>query len=479
MAARGVRRAFPGGFDSLGTCCTQNPNETLVLSPKKGAFGADPLRATFASALGGFVPESEEDRKLVAGVKTSLFSTKAASTLGSYSLVYFKFRAWCMDRGRDPVGPNAGAWATLWFQSVANDARSFATVKTAHAMLCCLGERLQQPRGSRLGDLPLLKATLEAAKRRIGVAVRNQKEPVPWEYVEEGALLWLGSGVLVFQMAAVMAVVSFAGWLRYSDTSGLRGKDVRFFEKGAQLSAAELSFPEGRKADKYRQGSRITLPASPRSADGKPADVCVVQLLYWWMQQNGVGEDEFLFRKFDGYLLNTRPRDVKFGREAIPREQVVNLYGRMFAEVVYHDHSAARAQEFIARFGTHGMRHGGCTDAAPRDGRILSQSEEDLHVAQGGWKDRRMLAVYRHPDLDVRLQSCAGMSYVAGLRPVSAHQEGPRPAKAVSVVPPAVVKQVVVQKFKCEPALVQAAKRRAARRRVQAAEILCPPQVEK
>ena len=176
------------------------------------------VRSYHLQHVDSFQPQDDEEAILLGELRESSHGTLADSTLQQYELCFLRFSDWCWMKGRDPFDKETMNFsAALWFAKICKSAESFSVVKQAHAMLCNLGDRLQQPVGSRVGGQPLIAARMEKAKRVLGLAPKNKKAGFTWELLDNGVEIWMTSGIMIFKMGAIMFYLMWVAWLRYSD----------------------------------------------------------------------------------------------------------------------------------------------------------------------------------------------------------------------------------------------------------------------
>ncbi|KAK3277904.1 hypothetical protein CYMTET_14121 [Cymbomonas tetramitiformis] len=106
----------------------------------------------------------------------------------------------------------------LFLQFVASRASSYATVKSASGAIFTLHEMALVPPSEIPTKHPLAKGIREAAKRRIGLKLCNQKEPLDGDVLRAGIQLYVPdlSTVCILDLsAAAMISCMWSGFLRY------------------------------------------------------------------------------------------------------------------------------------------------------------------------------------------------------------------------------------------------------------------------
>jgi integrase len=104
-----------------------------------------------------------------------------------------------------------------------------------------------------------VKNMIEAAKRIAHTPVKK-KDPVSRDMLIELCLKHRESTDLIVVRDLAMAVLSFAGFLRYDEVSSLKCKDVTFKDTHLEL------FISHSKTDQYRQGNTVTISKGETTA---------------------------------------------------------------------------------------------------------------------------------------------------------------------------------------------------------------------
>ncbi len=120
--------------------------------------------------------------ELVADLQTSALSHVVESTCNKYEGQFRMFVMWCGSPLEPMVPlPASDALVALYLQSVVNDAKSFAPVKTPSAVIAFFQKvNLFNHEPTRSPSACLVRP---AAMRKFGLNPKNRKEPFEWDNV--------------------------------------------------------------------------------------------------------------------------------------------------------------------------------------------------------------------------------------------------------------------------------------------------------
>ncbi|XP_076113718.1 integrase/recombinase xerD homolog [Mytilus galloprovincialis] len=171
-----------------------------------------------------------------------------------------------------------------------------------------------------------------------------------------------------------MCLLSYAGFLRFSELANLKRSNVTFFPTHVKL------FLEQSKADVYREGRDVVISKTGNNT-------CPVAMLEHYMKLAKISEnsDEFIFRslsycsKSDTYKLRKNV-PISYTRA---REVLLNAL-----ETIGLDKK---------QFGLHSLRSGGATAAA------AAGVEDRLFKKHGRWKSENAKDGYIKESIDNRL----------------------------------------------------------------------------
>lgn len=317
--------------------------------------------------------------------------SRAPSTMKQYVAPWQRFVAFCKERSYQvvPASPLTVAMFLASTEAAAAAAgETYAVVKSASAAVATHYE-LYGVADSPTKH-PLCKAVRQAAKRRLGLAVQNRKQPLPFSVLEALVEAAAPPGApLHLLMFATYAMVSYAGFLRYDDTSKLQVQHVRLFPDRTELTLVS------RKNDQFRHGSVVHLACGASVA-------CPVALLRRYLAELGGEPASPLFRDWDGHKARTTKRVVVVPLKpgVAPYEKLLREMRKWLAKLT--GLPTADVQE---RFGLHSLRSGGATAAA------AGGVEERLFQAHGGWRSRGAMLPYVQESMEAKLSVSAALGY--------------------------------------------------------------------
>lgn len=310
------------------------------------------------------------------------FGSRADSTWQQYLPRIMAFRDWCLPRGY-AVLPAQPLHVAMWLTELAEQAKSFGPVKMGSAAVAAYHEATGQ--AVRPTDDPIVKSVRQGAKRALGLAPVNRKEPLELALCTQVVHTLVQSGWAWGCMLATYMMVSFAGFLRYDDASSILRRDVRVHATHVEIFLAR------RKNDQFREGSVVVLTRGSSAA-------CPVRLLERWLALAvGMGMGDFLFQAFDARST-----------AAVPTLSGVQL---SYPQARHHVLARLALQlgithkEASHRFGLHSLRSGGATLAA------MEGVEERLFQAHGGWRSKEAMHAYLQESLQHLLAPTAAMGY--------------------------------------------------------------------
>eukprot|EP00873_Tetraselmis_striata_P017898 jgi/Tetstr1/438162/TSEL_026765.t1 len=228
----------------------------------------------------------------------------------------------------------------------------------------CTGKLISM--GLALGPVSRL---FSRAKRTLGLAVKNAKEPFAWSDIAKLVRLRCkdDSGICSW-IVAVAAAVSFAGFCRYSDLRVLRWEDASFLP-----TYLEFRFVK-RKNDQHRLCGKV------RVAKMHGAVVCVYGLLrrYQAVMIRWATPTLPVFPGFSGTVLRHKG-ELGMVPSSSPIEYPT--FRRYLARWLGPLLTPAMTETaFLSRFGTQSSRSGGASAAANADIPFAIWGQH------GGWK---------------------------------------------------------------------------------------------
>ncbi|KAK3246723.1 hypothetical protein CYMTET_43750 [Cymbomonas tetramitiformis] len=159
---------------------------------------------------------------------------------------------------------------------------------------------------------PLAKGIRAAAKRRIGLKLQNQKDPLELEVLQTGILLYLPDVLtcpLVYLCTAAMVATMWAGFLRFRDMKFVWVELIKFYPTHMEILLIE------RKNDQFREGDVLYIARSPRKA------TCPVALSEALISRAGLSGLVNLFQGWDGRLARFRLTEVQLNGQHMGYQQ--------------------------------------------------------------------------------------------------------------------------------------------------------------
>jgi integrase len=273
----------------------------------------------------------------------------------------------------------------IYLGELSKSAKSYAVVKMASAAISTMHEMSGFASPTKHA---LCKDVRAAAKRALGLLIKNRKEPLDLDVCLAIVTMLAYQGAPVWSlMLASYIMLCFAAFLRYDDAVNIQVEHVKFYELHAEVFLAK------RKNDQFRSGNVVCV------ARGK-SDACPVKLLHRYVAQARLAKGSPLFQGFDGHKARFEPlkcclsgKRITYGQA---RDQVLKYVGKALA---------MPAEHVRARFGLHSLRSGGASLVAAHG------VDERKFQAHGGWQSRSAMLVYLQESLDNKLGVTAAMGY--------------------------------------------------------------------
>lgn len=257
-----------------------------------------------------------------------------------------------------------------YFSFLGNSATSTATIATASAAIRHF-HRLQgiQDDATPTHD-PLVVDLVKSLTKKIGLLVRNRKEPLHRDELVQICSTYLPTALVdvnALQTLTYLAV-SYAGALRYNEAAALTPADINLCTDHAAIFIAK------RKNDQFREGNVLYLARGTSAA-------CPVALLTHLLPHCPAANQP-LFRHLNGkrYSLSsptTPPTAASDHRAASPldSDQARRLIRRILSICLQ------TPEDQLPSFGTHSLRSGCATDIMASS--MISDRELKRH---GGWR---------------------------------------------------------------------------------------------
>jgi len=197
----------------------------------------------------------------------------------------------------------------------------------------------------------MAKLIRAAAKRRLGVKLVNQKDPLPLAVLRAGVVCVVGdeSRVPVLALSqAAMIMVMWSGFLRYKDMKNIYVQCIRFYTTHMEI------FLHYRKNDQFRKRDVVYI------ARGAFSDTCPVRLTELLIRRAGLRGEQPLFQGWDGRAARWKGMTgLPLSGKPVSYDQCRQAFFRLVAKA-----TARPEVELKAQFGTQSCRSGGATVAA-------------------------------------------------------------------------------------------------------------------
>jgi len=335
----------------------------------------------------GMVVSSVDPLELVLGEKVALcmVASREPSTWDTYKGPWARFERFCSVRSPARVSlPTLPMTVAMFLTLITQQASSCAVVKTSYAAIFAHHRMslMENPCSHEL-----VKAVRETAKRSIGLAVKNRKEPLDFSLVAAFAKRCLTSEGFLDRLTLTMMILGFCGFLRYSDLVRVFVDEIRFYDDYMEI------FLETRKNDVLRYGNVIVIVRGE-------GPVCPVFWVQWLIGYSKLQGHVPLFQRYDGRVARFHPERVQdtYGRTTgdqkieMPYHQCQGLVLNTLARLMSSTIAAVKAE-----FGTQSMRSGGASLVAAEG------VTDRLFQRHGGWRSADCKNMYVSDTLEARL----------------------------------------------------------------------------
>ena len=245
-------------------------------------------------------PELKEIAKEVPSV---IARCRAENTVKKYSTYYRQWSKWCTDYGIMEMPANEKHVAIFMTSLLQNNKSSdiiesvYYAIEHFHKLNLC-----DSPYESSLCEM-VMEASKRAPKRR-----KKKKEPLTAENLKDiYKSIGEKSCTLLNFRTFVMMVISYVGFLRYSEAADIRRCDIEFHDTFLKL------FIEKSKTDVYRDGHWILIAKIE-------SEICPVKLLGEYLQRTeiDVSSQECIFRgmswlkKKEKHVLKRKDKGISY-----------------------------------------------------------------------------------------------------------------------------------------------------------------------
>ncbi|XP_078665737.1 integrase/recombinase xerD homolog [Branchiostoma floridae x Branchiostoma belcheri] len=287
-------------------------------------------------------------------------ASRAPGTVEQYRTAFNKWREFASRYTEVVAFPALPLHVALYLMELIQSSSSFSTVEKAAFGIrwAHLQAGLTSPT-----EEAVVKNVLNAAKRLLGKPV-VKKEVITPDILAKIVQKYAHLDDLSNIRSLTLMLISYAGFLRYSEISNIKCCDISFSDNHASI------FLQSSKTDQYRDGSLI-----PIARTGK--ETCPVNMLlrYCKVADIDFASDSFLLRGIIKTKSGSKLRSSGKLSYTRARELVLGMLKTVVSDV--------------SRFGLHSLRAGGASAAAnagiperlfKRHGRWMSDKAKDGYV---------------------------------------------------------------------------------------------------
>ena len=295
-------------------------------------------------------------------LRSTVLASRAPGTSINYTRIFNRWRSFATEvLGIVAVFPVEPIHCALFLQYLLDSTKSVSTINCAFYAFKWLHDLAGV--GSPTSH-PTVVAVKEGAIRLSSCPVKHRKEPLEAEHLRQ-LMERTDLNDLLQLRNLVMFVLAFSGFLRFSELSLIRAKDIKFSNGFISV------FIEKSKADQLREGQSVVIAESGSS-------LCPVTLLKLYMNSShlSLDSDEYIFRPISA--SNSCKRLVSV-HKPISYSTYRQSFKKSFRDIVPD----------ITNFSTHSARSGGATSAAnsgipernfQRHGRWASVSAKNTYI---------------------------------------------------------------------------------------------------
>lgn len=314
-----------------------------------------------------FEVENEELRAIAANIPEVLSTARSTSTLKSYKTYFERWEKWSNRFHEVTAMPAEPKFISIYLISLLQSDFSFSVISQTWYAIKYYHDICNFPSPSDNVCVNILEAI-----KRILAKPSNKKLPINVNHLRNVLEAFGGQkiGKLEHLRTITFAIISYAGFLRFSECINIRRSDILIAETHARI------FIEKSKTDKYRDGHWLHVARLD-------SDLCPIKMLERYFSEAGIcrGDTKFIFRAIQstskGETLRQIDKHVCY--ETI-RKQVLNAI-KPFVED-------------IGKYGLHSLRRGGATAAAN-----LGVNDR-LFQKHGRWKSENIKNGYVEEDLN-------------------------------------------------------------------------------
>jgi len=324
----------------------------------------------YQNQMDSFVHSSDELRKLYHELHGLLLSSKAKNTQRSYKYAFNLWCKWAKTFSISPL-PAKKLHISLYLVHLTESANSVSKLDEA---ICGIAWAHKLAGFNDPCKDDLISSVREGAHRKIGHSV-VKKEPITSAILQQIVHKYAYPTCNLKDIRiACMCLLSYAGFLRFSELANLRRSDIKFYSSHIVLHL------EKSKTDIYREGKDVFIAKTG-------SITCPVDLLQRYLNLANFSENstEFLFRSLSFCKSSNTYKLRNSGPISYTRAREILLDT---LESIGLDKS---------KFGLHSLRAGGATAAAN------AGIDDRLFKKHGRWKSDKAKDGYVKENTSVKL----------------------------------------------------------------------------
>ncbi|XP_062576265.1 integrase/recombinase xerD homolog [Saccostrea cucullata] len=292
-------------------------------------------------------------------------NSKAENTRKTYGYAFNKFRKWCFTHNISYL-PATDFHVSLYLTSLSNTCSSAGTIDEAFYAISWAHKLAGFPNPC---SSELTISAREGCHRTIGKQLINKKEPITSNILKQLCALYGGESCSLLDIRiCCMCLLSYAGFLRFSELVHLKRSDICFYGNYMTLTIQKS------KTDRYKEGSNVVVSCTNEIT-------CPVRITRRYLSLANINDqsNEYLFRSIT-YCKNSNTYKLR-GEKCLS-------YTR--AREILLDALASLGLD-RTKFGLHSLRAGGATAAAnhgvcdrlfKKHGRWKSETAKDGYVSE-------------------------------------------------------------------------------------------------
>lgn len=310
--------------------------------------------------------EDEGLKDLANALPATIIRSKASSTTTKYLGGFRRWKLWATEQ-KLATFPASTIHVALYLQHLGQSKGSKAAIEEAVNALSWAHSMAGLP--SPTTD-PFIHTVLDGLKRSLAKPV-NKKEPFTSDMLRSIVEDALEDGSLTSIRLATICVIAYAGFLRYSEVSNIRLRDIVFYPDYLSIKITES------KNDQLRQGDQVLIARSGSTT-------CPLAMLDRYMKVAGItqGSEEHLFRGITGGKSQTLRTSG-----SLSYTRFSELLKQKLRDLGYPP----------VEFSPHSLRSGGATAAAAAD------VPDRVFKRHGRWRSEKAKDGYVKDTLEKRL----------------------------------------------------------------------------